>query len=137
MPGDILYFEDDPVSALLVHELLRQLEDVTLRVSDTAKEGLLLIREKRPDLVLLDLHLRDALGLDVLRALRADTDTRSLRVIILSASAMAEEIHLAMKEGADGFWTKPLDVPLFCEAVTVALSPEPLPLRFRNLLHHR
>lgn len=137
MPADILYLEDDPVSALLVAEVLRPMPAITLRVCDTAKEGLSLVRERRPDLVLLDMHLRDASGLDVLHHLRSEAATQDLRVIILSASAMADEIQAALDRGANGFWTKPIDIPTFCEAVQVALSPAPLPAHYRQLVYRR
>jgi CheY-like chemotaxis protein len=67
--------------------------------------------------VLLDMQLPDMSGLEVIRALRADPETRGLRIVVLSASAMPEEVDQARSAGADHYWTKPLDYAKFLDGV--------------------
>jgi CheY-like chemotaxis protein len=72
--------------------------------------GLELAREHLPDLVLLDLHLPDIGGDEVLRRLRDDPHTASIPVVILSADATPGQIQRLLHAGASEYLTKPLDV---------------------------
>jgi CheY-like chemotaxis protein len=62
------------------------------------------------DLVLLDLHLPDMPGQEVLRRLRADPDTAQVPIVILSADARPALITRLLEDGARAFLTKPLDI---------------------------
>ena len=72
--------------------------------------GLDLAEEHHPDLVLLDLHLPDMPGQEVLRRLRTNPRTSGVPVVILSADARPNLITQLLEEGARAFLTKPLDV---------------------------
>jgi CheY-like chemotaxis protein len=72
--------------------------------------GLDLAGEYRPDLVLLDLHLPDMPGTEVLRRLRADPRTSSVPVVILTADARPGLVTRLLDQGARAFLTKPLNV---------------------------
>jgi CheY-like chemotaxis protein len=72
--------------------------------------GLDLAREHDPDLVLLDLHLPDMPGEEVLRRLRGDERTAGIPVVVLSADARPSLIKRLLASGARAFLTKPLDV---------------------------
>jgi PAS domain S-box-containing protein len=106
--GTVLYIEDDPVNVLLIEEYLRPLEQVALVVAADGASGLARARECRPDLVLLDMQLPDMDGLAVLQALKADGATAALRVVALSASAMADQRADALALGVEDYWTKPI-----------------------------
>jgi CheY-like chemotaxis protein len=75
--------------------------------------GLDLARQHRPDLIVLDLHLPDMTGEEVLRRLKADPSTREIPVVVLSADASNGQVDRLMREGADDYMTKPLDVTRF------------------------
>ena len=66
--------------------------------------------ETRPDLILLDLHLPDMSGEEVLRRLRAEQSTHAIPVVIVSADASSGQSRRLMSLGADGYLTKPLDL---------------------------
>jgi CheY-like chemotaxis protein len=72
--------------------------------------GLDLAAEHHPDLILLDLHLPDMPGQEVLRRLRAEPRTADVPVVILSADARPTLIKELLGQGVRAFLTKPLDV---------------------------
>jgi CheY-like chemotaxis protein len=68
------------------------------------------VKERRPDLVLLDMHLPDIDGLELLRHLQSDPQTASVPVVVVSADALAVQIEEALKAGARRYLTKPVSV---------------------------
>ncbi|NRF69224.1 response regulator [Aquincola sp. S2] len=105
----VLYVEDHPVNAMLVREALAvQQPRHRLRIAETGEEGLAMVAEERPDVVLLDLNLPGADGYAVLAQLRADAATAGLPCVAVSADAMPEEVARARAAGFDDYWTKPL-----------------------------
>jgi CheY-like chemotaxis protein len=73
--------------------------------------GAELARELRPKLVLLDLHLPDASGEDVLHELQGHPATSAIPVVIMSADATPGRIQRLRDAGAVQYLTKPIDVP--------------------------
>ena len=67
----------------------------------------------RPQLVLLDLQLPKMNGLDVLRQMKADERTRTIPVVILTASRKNEHLEQALKLGAEAYMVKPIDFQNF------------------------
>ncbi|MCW5636230.1 MAG: response regulator [Rubrivivax sp.] len=106
--GTVLCIEDHPVNMALVEALLARLPGVTLLKADTGREGVRLALEAQPDLVLLDMHLPDISGLDVVRALNEPIAQRRFRVILLTADSFSIEVVKAMSLGAHAYWHKPL-----------------------------
>jgi CheY-like chemotaxis protein len=109
----VLYVEDDKISQLIVSEMLSHYRWLELLVADDGASGLQAVRRHRPDLVLLDLQLPDMHGLQILETLRSDPQTADVPVVMLSASAMDEDVRSALERGANAYWTKPLDFGRF------------------------
>ena len=107
----ILYVEDSPANVALVHHVADRLPDVILEVALDGATGVEMATAMLPDLVLLDLHLPDLEGDEVLKALRSDQRTADLPVIIASADVGGREEELAAA-GATGVIHKPFDIPL-------------------------
>jgi CheY-like chemotaxis protein len=84
--------------------------------------GLELAAEHAPDVVLLDLHLPDMHGREVLRRLRADPRTAHVPVVIISADATPRTVEALEADGVDAFLTKPLDVRAFVATVERLLA---------------
>jgi signal transduction histidine kinase/CheY-like chemotaxis protein len=120
--GTVLYIEDNPVNAIIVEQMLAGWNLVRLEHAVDGASGVERARALCPDLVLLDMQLGDMTGDEVMRLLRADERTRSLRVVALSASAMPEDVARAMAGGALDYWTKPLDLPRFLADVSRLLQ---------------
>jgi CheY-like chemotaxis protein len=85
-------------------------DDVDVIAAMQGRLGVALAREHRPVLILLDLHLPDINGDEVLRQLRQDPATATTPVAIVSADATAGQIERLLAEGATGYLTKPLDL---------------------------
>lgn len=80
----ILLVDDEPHVPLLVRPLLEQL-GMTVHTARSLAEARRSLAARRPDGVLLDLHLPDGSGLDLLRELRAARDTATLPILVISA----------------------------------------------------
>lgn len=113
----ILYIEDNTANIQLVESIFSELLPSRLIVSMLGGLGIELAREHRPDLVLLDLHLPDIDGIEVLRRLKRDPALQAIPVIILSADATPSQIEQLYEAGAQTYLTKPLDVEEFLNAV--------------------
>jgi signal transduction histidine kinase/CheY-like chemotaxis protein len=119
----VLYIEDHPVNAMLVREALSmQQPRHRLRLADSGEQGLEMVAEERPDVVLLDLNLPGADGYAVLARLRADPATALLPCIAVSADAMPEEVARARAAGFDDYWTKPLAMLGLAERISALVA---------------
>jgi signal transduction histidine kinase/ActR/RegA family two-component response regulator len=107
----VLYIEDVAVNVRLVEQILTRRPDITLTSAMLGGIGIDLAREHRPDLVLLDLHLPDLGGEEVLCRLRAEPATANTAVIILSADANPLQADRLVAAGATAYLTKPIEVP--------------------------
>ena len=106
----ILYIEDNESNLRLVERILARDGDIELVSAMQGRLGLELAREHQPALILLDLHLPDIAGDEVLRQLRDDPQTSAIPVVVVSADATAGQIRRLLAEGARAYLTKPLDV---------------------------
>jgi len=104
----VLYIEDTPVNVTLVTAMLRRRPAVQVTVAQTGEEGVRSALAELPALVLLDLHLPDIDGHEVLRRLRADAATAATPVVVVSADATGDARERVLAAGADRFLTKPL-----------------------------
>jgi DNA-binding response OmpR family regulator len=126
--GKLLYVEDVDLNYEIVEAGLACFPDVQLMRAATGADGVRLVRSERPDFVLLDMHLPDMSGLEVVRQLSDEIATRRLRVTILTADDLTMDIIKAMSLGAFEYWIKPIDVRVLQAGVRRALSggrPDP------------
>jgi signal transduction histidine kinase/response regulator RpfG family c-di-GMP phosphodiesterase len=108
--GTILYIEDNLSNIRLIQQILARYPGVRLLDAMQGKLGLELANTHTPDWILLDLHLPDMGGEEVLRILRQDQRTQAIPVTILSADATPSQINRLKAAGAREYLTKPLDV---------------------------
>src|ERR1041385_6661262 len=104
----ILVIEDNETNMQLTTFLL-QSADYTVLSAASAEAGLTLAREKRPDLILMDIQLPGMDGLQATALLKADEETRAIPVIALTALAMKGDEERIRAAGCDGYIGKPLD----------------------------
>ncbi len=113
----VLYIEDVVANVQLVEEVMRRRPGARLISAMLGGVGLDLAREHHPDLILLDLHLPDIDGAEVLRRLRADEATRGIPVVILTADATMRQLEELLAAGAARYLTKPISVAKLLEVL--------------------
>jgi CheY-like chemotaxis protein len=118
----ILYVEDNAANAVLVRKILRNIEDLEVICADSGEEGLRIVYETSPDLVLLDINLPGIGGYDVLRTLRSDPAFSNTPVVAMTASASREDLAAGLKAGFDDYLTKPFDLRHFLRIVDTHLG---------------
>ncbi len=107
----VLYVEDDPSNLQLVEQLFRkQRPGLNLVTAEDGARGLEAARETSPDLILLDLHLPDADGAEVLRGIQQDPATAGIPVVVISADVTPDTVNGLLDDGARAFLEKPLDL---------------------------
>jgi len=129
LPGTVLYVEDNESNIQLVEQLLALRPRVKLLVARDSTSARVLAAVTQPDIVLVDMRLPDASGIDVLHALRAQAHTERLACIAVSANALPEDIAAARAAGFDDYLTKPLTAEHFLARIDAALArPAPAAL---------
>ena len=118
----VLYVEDNLSNLQLVERILERRPGIELQSAMQGRLAIELAQRLRPDLILLDLHLPDLPGREVLHRLRADPGTRAIPIVVVSADATPEVIRRFTEDGAIGYLTKPLDVAKFLELIDSALD---------------
>ncbi len=113
----IVYIEDNLSNLKLLERVLDRLPGVRLIPAMQGKLGIDLVRRHQPDLILLDLHLPDLHGGEVLAELKRDPTTAAIPVVVLSADATAAQFERLRDAGAAGYLTKPIDVESLLETV--------------------
>jgi len=109
----VLHIEDNPMMIDFVESLCSKRPDVLLHNAMLGMMGVELAQSSRPGLIILDVHLPDVDGTEVLQRLKADSATRDIPVVILSADATAQRITQLLDMGAAKYLTKPIRVTDF------------------------
>jgi PAS domain S-box-containing protein len=119
----IVHIDDNDSNLRLVKRLFEGLPGVRLIPAMERKLGLDLVREHHPDLILLDFHLPDGDGREVLQQLKADPATASIPVVVLSAYDSRDQVDRLRAAGAVRFLSKPIDPKALLGAVQDILAP--------------
>jgi PAS domain S-box-containing protein len=125
--GTIVYIEDNVSNVKLVERLIERLPAVRLIPAMHGRLGIDLARRHHPDLVLLDLHLPDLHGREVLEQLKRDPATAAIPVVVVSADATPGQVERLLAGGATDYLAKPIDLDLLLKTITgtlQAISPE-------------
>lgn len=119
--GNILVVDDnDSNRNLLAHQLHRQ--GHTISTTPSGREALKLIRENKPDLILLDLFMPDMNGFDVLQEMHSDAALRAVPVIIITGLNDKDAAVKCIEAGAFDLLIKPVNPSLLGARVTACLE---------------
>ncbi|HXH84435.1 MAG TPA: response regulator [Candidatus Tectomicrobia bacterium] len=131
---EVLVVDDESdIRALVVHHLAR--DGFRCRTASSGPEALAEVRQRRPDLLLLDLMLPGLDGLEVCRRLRANPATAALPIIMLTAKAEEVDRVVGLELGADDYLVKPFSPKELVARVRAVLRrthgrpPDEAPLR--------
>jgi two-component system cell cycle response regulator DivK len=102
----VLYVEDNEYNRKIVRQLLTK-TTYRLREAVDGEAALGMVREERPDLILMDVQLPKMSGLDVTRALRLDPATADVPIIVVTSFALSGDDKRALAAGASAYIAKP------------------------------
>ena len=110
MSAHIFVVEDEkPISDLLKYNLEK--EGFRVSSSENGEEALGIIKEKKPDLILLDWMLPDLSGIKICQFLKQDSAVRDIPIIMLTAKGEEEDKVKGLNTGAEDYITKPFSFP--------------------------
>ncbi len=128
----ILIVEDDrSLTGVLEYNLAQN--DYQVLTARDGQEGLTRARADQPDLILLDVMLPRADGLDVCRALRAGRSTAEIPIIMLTARGEESDQIAGYRVGADDYVSKPFSVRILLERIRLLLKNKSRPATATNL----
>lgn len=102
----VLVAEDDEDILLLVTTRLQR-DGYDVVAARSGAEALDLVRERRPDVAVLDIGMPPPDGLEVVRRIRTDESLRSTRLVLLTAKAQESDVRRGLEAGADAYVSKP------------------------------
>ena len=117
----ILAVEDEPRNAALLQAILGR-AGYRLHVAGDLGAARAWLAGERPDLVLLDRHLPDGDGLELIGTIRGDARLRAVPILLVSASVLPRDQAAAMDAGCDGFLAKPVRVKPLIDEVSRLLD---------------
>lgn len=106
----LLYVEDNRINALLFEEALKLQQGFELRIAEDGAQAVALVQQWQPDVLVLDSHLPDTSGTELLHRLRALPALASVPAFMCSADAQPEDMDSAREAGFAGYWTKPISI---------------------------
>jgi len=120
VPKYVLYVEDNPANFTLVRRLLESTGNYEVAQAPTGEDGLDMLAQRTPDVLLLDLDLPGISGIEVAREIRRRDKWRQLPIIVVTASVMKRERVQAEEAGCNRFIEKPFDIALLRRVVDEA-----------------
>jgi CheY-like chemotaxis protein len=106
----MLYVEDNRINALLFEQIAQLRPNVELRVAEDGRSAIEAARDWPPDVLVLDAHLPDIDGFQLLPKLRALPGLAAVPAFMCSADARPEDLRHASAAGFSGYWAKPITV---------------------------
>ena len=121
MSKHVLIADDEP-NIVISLEFLMKREGHRVSVARDGDAALAMIRELRPDLVLLDVMMPGRSGFDVCQAVRADESLTGIKILMLSAKGRDTDVAKGSALGADAYMTKPFSTRELAEKVRELLG---------------
>lgn len=121
MSKTVLIVEDNELNMKLFHDLLDAHGYRTLQTKD-GMEALAMVRQHRPDLILMDIQLPEVSGLEVTKWLKEDDELRSIPVIAVTAFAMKGDEERIRQGGCEAYISKPISITSFIQTIKTYLG---------------
>jgi len=116
MAKTVLIIEDDDLNMKLFNDLLQAEGYDTVQAKD-GRQAVDLVRETRPDLILMDIQLPEISGIELTKTIKADAALKDIPIVAVTAFAMKGDEERILEGGCDGYIAKPISVPNFLETV--------------------
>jgi PAS domain S-box-containing protein len=118
----LLCIEDNPTNLDLIKQFFNRRDGFHLITARDAETGLELAFDHEPELILMDINLPGKNGYEALKQLKQSAVTRYIKVIALSANAMASDVEKGLQAGFDAYLTKPVDFEQLVTTIERVLS---------------
>jgi threonine synthase len=102
----VVVIDDNPSDSRLIRRLLKLHKQYRVFEAHSAQEGLELVRQRQPDLIILDLLMPEMSGFSILEEIKADNRTNTIPVIIISAKTLSSEDRDYLRRYTDSVWRK-------------------------------
>jgi DNA-binding response OmpR family regulator len=122
MSHRVLIADDEP-NILISLEFLMRREGHSVLLAHDGVEALAMIREHRPELVLLDVMMPGKSGFEVCQAVRADESLAGVKILMLTAKGRDTDVAQGLGVGADAYMTKPFSTRELAARVAQLLGP--------------
>jgi len=106
--GEVLIVDDDPDALFTISEIVQSCNCKTL-VANNGIEGLKILEENTPDLILLDIMMPEMDGFQTIKKIRENNNWRHIPVFAVTARAMLEDRQIILKNGFDDYISKPVN----------------------------
>ena len=123
MEKTVLIVEDNELNMKLFHDLL-EAHDIGTLETRNGKDVMDIAREKKPDLILMDIQLPEISGLDITKMMKADDELKSIPIIAVTAFAMKGDEEKIRESGCEDYISKPISVVSFIETVRKYLNQD-------------
>ena len=121
MTKSILIVEDNELNMKLFRDLL-QAQGYRILQSREGVQGFQMARERRPDLIVMDIQLPAISGLEITRWLKEDPDLAAIPVVAVTAFAMKGDETRMLEGGCEAYMAKPISVSRFLETIARLLG---------------
>jgi PAS domain S-box-containing protein len=115
----VLVVEDNPDNMTTVIAILSG--DFTILSAEDGKEGIIMAKKHKPNLILMDIALPEMDGIEAFKTIRNDAELEHIPVIALTASAMTLDRETILSHGFDAYIPKPIDEKVFFETINEVL----------------
>ena len=113
----ILISKDKPLNMKLFNDVLESSGYRTLKTND-GHQAIAIARDDRPDLILMDIQLREVSGLEVTKWIKDDETSCDISIIAVTALAMKDDEKRIRRGGGERYISKPISIVTFLETVT-------------------
>lgn len=123
----VLLVDDDEELVELISDVLSKDGRFEVRIAGNGFQAGMIVKEYRPDLVVLDVMLPDINGRDVCQLIRSDSALEDVQIICISGMVEGDKVEELRTAGADDFLQKPFDVTELIERMCTQLGIEAVP----------
>ena len=121
----VLLVDDDTELVELMNKVLEEDGRFEVRIASNGFDAGMMVKEYRPDLIVLDVMLPDINGKEVCHRVRSDASLEDVRILCISGMIEEDKIQELRLSGADEFLHKPFDLEELIERMCTLLEIEP------------
>jgi two-component system, cell cycle response regulator DivK len=116
-PRKVMIIEDNQLNQKIADMIIKQLGHDTVQVFEGIK-AVEMVRQEKPDLIILDIKLVDISGVDICKEIKADAELKNIPVIVVTAlSGDEDKKNIIAESGCDNYIAKPFFPDLFAQTI--------------------